>query len=192
MKLNTPSTYSTSLSTPDISSSVTLAPRLEYAINLLDTVIAAISDRLEQQKISNMAITVSADFDQLEKTQVDALKLEYLLIFSSEILSHVKERTQKISHVSVIPETLLLTIPMIRTTSAQLFDVVPDCSKKLSEISMHLGSIVLDSAFLTMAKFDFSQSNSELYALHDKVKLIVSSKLNKQYPNLDFFKFNTV
>jgi hypothetical protein len=77
---------------------------------------------------------------------------------------------------------------MIRTVSAQLFDIIPHCSQKLSEISVHLGSIVLDSAALTTARFDFSQSNSESSTLLNEVKLIVGSKLSKQYPNLDFFK----
>ena len=60
-----------------------------------------------------------------------------------------------------IPEVLPTIIPLIRTVSAQLFDIVPNCSQKLSELSVHLGSIVLDSAVLTKARFDFSQSNEE-------------------------------
>jgi hypothetical protein len=77
---------------------------------------------------------------------------------------------------------------MIRTISAQLFDVDIHCSQKLSEISVHLGSIVLDSATLTKARFDFSQSNEESLTLLNEVKLMVDSKISKQYPNLDFFK----
>ena len=72
--------------------------------------------------------------------------------------------------------------------SVQLFDIIPNCSQKLSELSAHLGSIVLDSAALTKARFDFSQSNEESSALLNEVKLMVDSKINKQYPNLDFFK----
>ena len=77
---------------------------------------------------------------------------------------------------------------MIRTVSAQLFDLIPNCSQKLSEISVHLGSIVIDSAALTTARFDFSQSNYESSSNLNKVKLMVDSKLSKQYPNLDFSK----
>jgi hypothetical protein len=51
-----------------------------------------------------------------------------------------------------------------------------------------LGSIVLDSAALTKARFDFSQSNNEASIFLDEVKLMVDSKLSKQYPNVDFFK----
>ncbi len=58
-----------------------------------------------------------------------------------------------------IPQVLLAVIPMIRTVSAQLFDIAPNCNQKLSELSVYSGSIVLDSATLTKARFDFSQSN---------------------------------
>jgi hypothetical protein len=50
-----------------------------------------------------------------------------------------------------------------------------------------LGSIALDSATLTTAQFDFSQSNIESSLMLDEVKLMVDSKLSKQYPLLDFF-----
>ena len=64
--------------------------------------------------------------------------------------------------------------------------------KKLSELSVHLGSIILDSAVLTKARFDFSKSNHTCAILLDEVKLISDSKLNKQYPLVDFCKlFNT-
>jgi hypothetical protein len=51
-----------------------------------------------------------------------------------------------------------------------------------------LGSILLDSAALTKAKFDFGNSNDESSIFLDEVKLIVDSKISKQYPNLDFLK----
>ena len=174
----------------NISYSVTLVPRLEYAVNSLDNIVATLSDKQCQIKGLNMDLVNNSD--QLDKTQIAALKLEYLVTFSLEVLLQIKGRTRQISHIRSIPEILLVTIPMVRTVSAQLFDCLPDCSQRLSEISVHLGSIVLDSAFLTTAKFDFSRSNSESSILYDKVKLIVGSKLNKQYPNLDIFKLNDI
>ena len=42
--------------------------------------------------------------------------------------------------------------------------------------------------YLTTASFDFSQSNNESSTSLNEVKLMVDSKLSKQYPNLDFFK----
>ncbi len=68
---------------------------------------------------------------------------------------------------------------------------MPFSSQKLSELSVHLGSIVLDSAALTKARFDFSTSSHDSAKMIDKVNLIVDSKLSKQYPYLDFSKVST-
>ena len=45
----------------------------------------------------------------------------------------------------------------------------------------------MDSASITEAQFDFKQSNLDSSTLLDEAKLIVDSKLNKLYPNLDSF-----
>ena len=65
-------------------------------------------------------------------------------------------------------------------------------TEKLSELSVHLGSIVLDSAALTKARFDFSKCNDTSALLLDKVKLMADSKLNKQYPLVDFCKLYNI
>jgi len=175
-----------SLEVENISYSVTLVPRLEYSVNLLDDVIEILEGKQSNLKKSNKDLIL--DFDESDKTHVSALKLEHLVEFSLEILLQVKKNMMQISNVGSIPEVLPSSISMIRTVSAQLFDIIPKCSQKLSEISVHLGSIVLDSAALTTARFDFSQSNTESSTLLNEVKLMVDSKLSKQYPNLDFLK----
>ena len=175
-----------SLEIENISHSVTLVPRLEYSVNLLGEIVDILENKRDELKKTNKDLI--HDFDESDKIQVDALKLEHLIAFSLEILLQVKKRTGRISNVSSIPEILPSSIPMIRTVSAQLFEIIPNCSQKLSEISVHLGSIVLDSAALTTARFDFSLSNAESSTLLNEVKLMVDSKLSKQYPNLDFFK----
>ena len=168
----------------NISYSVTLVPRLEYSVNLLNEIIDILNDK--QSEIKDLNKYLIHDFDESDKTHVDAINTEHIVLQSLEILLQVKKNMNKISHVGTIPEVLPSSIPMIRTVSAQLFGIIPNCSQKLSEISVHLGSIVLDSAALTMAKFDFSRSNTESSALLNEVKLMVGSKLSKQYPNLDF------
>ena len=175
-----------SLEVENISYSVTLVPRLEYSVNLLNDVIEILNDKQIELKKSNKDLIL--DFDESDKIHVSALKLEHLVEFSLEILLQVKKNMMQISNIGSIPGVLPSSIPMIRTVSAQLFDIIPKCSQKLSEISVHLGSIVLDSAVLTTARFDFSQSNTESSTLLNEVKLMVDSKLSKQYPNLDFFK----
>jgi len=168
------------------SHSVTLVPRLEYSINLLDGIVEILKKKRNDLKKSNKSLVV--DFDETDSTHLKAIKLEQTMAFSLEILTQIKKRTRKICDVNSIPVVLPSAIPLIRTVSAQLFDIVPNCSQKLSELSVQLGSIVLDSAALTKARFDFGQSNEESSTLLNEVKLMVDSKISKQYPNLDFFK----
>ena len=172
-----------------ISHSVTLVPRLEYSMSLLSEIAGILQQKRNDIKESNRSL--ASDFDEKDKTHLAAIKLEHTISFSFEVLSSTKKKMAKISGINSIPEVLPSTIPMIRTISAQLYDIIPRCSQKLSELSVHLGSIVLDSAALTTARFDFSQSNEESAAILDEVKLMVDSKIRKQYPNLDFFKLCT-
>ncbi len=170
----------------NISHSVTLVPRLGYSLNLLDEITGVLKKKRDVIKKSNKDLIV--DFDESDKTHLAAIKLEQTVSVSFEVLSQTKKKITRISGINSIPEVLPSLIPMIRTVSAQLYDVIPHCSQKLSELSVHLGSIVLDSAALTKARFDFSLSNVESAILLNEVKLMVDSKISKQYPNLDFFK----
>jgi hypothetical protein len=170
----------------NISHSVTLVPRLEYSAHLLSEMIDFTTKKLNDLKQSNCDLVLF--FDETDKNHISTIELERVLTFSSDVLLHIKKRIASISGLSSIPEILPSSIPMIRIVSAQLFSVIPNCSQRLSELSVHLGSIVLDSATLTKARFDFSQSNNEASIFLDEVKLMVDSKLSKQYPNVDFFK----
>lgn len=169
-----------------ISHSVTLVPRLEYSLNLIDDIVEVL--RKERNKIKKSNKVLIDGFDEDEREHLDSIQMERVIAFSLEILLKIRKRFRCISGIRAIPEVLPSSIQMIRTVSAQLFDFTPYCSKKLSELSLHMGSIVLDSAALTNARFDFGQSNEESSSLLDEVKLIVDSKISKQYPNLDFFR----
>ena len=168
-----------------ISNSVTLVPRLEYSVNLLSEIIGLLDAKLADLKISNKDLV--SYFDETDKTHLNSIELERTLSFSLELLIKIKKRVTNISGIHYIPETFPSTIPVMRIISAKLFDIAPNCSHKLSELSVHLGSIVLDSAALTKARFDFSLSNDESSIFQDEVKLMVDSKISKQYPNVDFF-----
>jgi hypothetical protein len=164
----------------NISHSVTLVPRLKYSVNLLNDAIDDLDCKRNDLKNANKDMIF--DFDESDDLQVDdMLKFEYVVAFSLETLLYVKKSMEKISNVGSIPEILPSSIPVIRTISAKLFDVLPKCSQKLSELSVHLGSIVLDSAALTTARFDFSQSNTESSIILDEVKLMVNSKFTLRY-----------
>lgn len=170
----------------NISHSVTLVPRLDYSVNLLSQIVDILKEKQQEVKKQNQILL--DDFDHGDKIQVKSLELEQTVSFCLETLLQIKKLTSRISAVNTIPEVLPPLVPMIRTVSAQLFEIIPHCSQKLSELSVHLGSIVLDSAALTKARFDFSHSNEKSSIFLDEVKLIVDSKIRKQYPNLDFSK----
>ena len=168
------------------SHSVTLVPRLDYSVNLLDNIIDTLQEkRIELKTVNQYLVT---DFDVDDQSHVESIELEHLVVYSLETLLKIKNQIGSISGINSIPEILPSSIPMIRTMSAKLFVLFPTCSQKLSELSVHLGSIVLDSAALTTACFDFSKSNNVSSTLLDEVKLMADSKLNKQYPLVDFSK----
>lgn len=166
--------------------SVTLVPRLEYSVNLLSEIIDTLSEKKSELKKSNKELATI--FDEQNPLHLQSLELEKTYWYCHEVLSIVKKRMSGINGVISLPKVLTSAIPMIRTISARLYGILPDCSQKLSELSVHLGSIVLDSAALTKARFDFSQSNEESASLLDEVKLMADSKISKLYPNVDFFK----
>ena len=178
------SNYELNLEEPkNISYSVTLVPRLEYSVTILDDIIRILKKkRLDLKKFNAEMI----DGGEPEKIIFHAVEHERTVSYSLEILTKIKQIIKKISSIASIPENLSSTVSMSRIASAKLFQFLPSCSHKLSELSLHLGSIVLDSAILTKASFNFSHSNKESAELLDELNLIVDSKLRKQYPNLDF------
>lgn len=169
----------------NVSQTVTIVPRLEYSNDLLNNVVDILKRKKTELKKLNRTFL---ELDDDDHTYIRALDFERTIVFSLEILSQIQKRINSISGINSIPELLPLTIPMIRTVSAHLFTLLPACSQTLSELSVHLGSIILDSAILTRARFDFGQSNIESSSVLNEVKLMVDSKISKQYPNLDFSK----
>ena len=172
------------------SHSVTLVPRLDYFVNLLNDIIEILQEKkIELKNVNQYLIT---DFNEDNKFHLKNIKLEHLVVYSLDILDKIKNQIGSISGINSIPKILPSSIPMIRIVSAKLFVLFPMYSQKLSELSVHLGSIVLDSAALTKARFDFSKSNHMSAMLLDEVKLMTDSKLNKRYPLVDFYKLFNV
>ena len=172
------------------SHSVTLVPRLDYSVNLLNDIIEILQEKkIELKNVNQYLIT---DFDKDDKSHLKNIQLEHLVVYSLDILVKIKNQIGSISGINSIPEILPSSIPMIRIVSAELFVLFPMYSQKLSELSVHLGSIVLDSAALTKARFNFSKSNHISTMLLDEVKLMTDSKLNKRYPLVDFYKLFNV
>ena len=110
-----------SIEIENISYSVTLVPRLEYSMNILDDVIDVLNSKQIQLKESNPDLI--HDFDESDKLHNDALRLEHLVTLSLEILLSVKKNMEKIPNISSIPDILPSTISMIRTVSAHFLNL---------------------------------------------------------------------
>ena len=177
--------YSLSIESENISQTRTIIPRLYYSNNLLAETIDVLENKKSRLKKSNRLLFTQSD-DQ-GTTPSNEIDFERTVSFSIETLKHIQKRINSVSRIDEIPKFFPSLIPVIRTISAKLLEILPESSSKLSELSVHLGSIVLDSATITKAQFDFSQANKESSLLLDEVKLMVDSKLSKQYPHLDFF-----
>ena len=177
--------YSLSMESVNISQTRTIVPRLYYSNDLLAKIIHVLKNKKSKLKKSTRILL--AESEDNDPACAKAIDLERTVSFSIEILNYIQKRIGSVSRIDEIPKSFPSLVPMIRTISAQLVDVIPESSQHLSELSVHLGSIALDSATITNAQFDFSQSNTESLLMLDEVKLMVDSKINKQYPHLDFF-----
>ncbi len=176
--------YSLSLKSTNISQIRTIVPRLCYSNKLLGKIINFLEKKEANLRKSNKLISIESDTDPTSTNLIDQ---ERTISFSNETLFQIQKKINEISKIDEIPKVFPPLIPIIRTISAKLVEIYPESSQQLSELSVHLGSIVLDAAIITKAHFDFSQSNLESSLFLDEVKLIVDSKISKQYPHLEFF-----
>ena len=177
--------YSLSIESENISQTRTIIPRLYYSNNLLAETIEVLENKKSRLEKSNKLLLTESETQ--EPTFTREIGMERTVSFCIETLKQTQKRINSVSRIDEIPKFFSSLIPGIRTISAQLVDILPESSQRLSELSVHLGSIVLDSATITKAQFDFSQSNKESSLLLDGIKLMVDSKISKQYPHLDFF-----
>jgi hypothetical protein len=178
--------YKFSMASVNISQTQTIVPRLDYSKNLLAQIIDDLKNKKSQlEKTNGLFLIELEDKDQACPKTID---LERTVCFSLEILYWIQKRIGSVSKIHAIPKIFPSSIHMIRTISAQIVDILPKSSLQLSELSVHLSSIVLDSATITKAQFDFGKSNLDSSMLLDEVKLMVDSKIRKQYHHLNFFK----
>lgn len=164
----------------------TITPRLEYALRLTDNTLKEL--RKERHRLSKNNQNVFADCSDLKQSELGPINQEKILHFVIDSLNLIKRNLQNLSGIESLPKSLPPLIPTIRTLSAQLFSHFPTHSQNLIDLSLVLGGILMDSATLTGARFDFHQTNKESTTLLDEVKLMVDSKINKQYPNLSILK----
>ena len=171
-----------------ISQTRTILPRLNFSKDLLSQILAGISK--EKHTLSKYNKQNIAGLEQYSESELELIQKEKLVYFTIHTLSQTQRQLDGLIHVDLIPQIIPTLIPTIRGISAMLHDEYPKFSFQLCEVSSILGSILMDSASITEACFDFKQSNLDSSILLDEAKLIVDSKLNKLYPNLDSFTGN--
>lgn len=166
-----------------ISQTRTILPRLNFSKNLLAEILNEISK--EKSSLSKHNKKNIIGLEEYSESELELIEKEKLVYFTIHTLSQIQRQLDGTSHVNLIPKIIPTLIPTIRGISSMLHDAYPKHSFQLCEVSSILGSILMDSASITEACFDFKQSNLDSSILLDEAKLIVDSKLNKLYPNLD-------
>jgi len=162
----------------------TLMPRLVYSVELLETILMQLDKKRTHIGSQNLALYGKID----DSDFIKLAELEGEICLAIESLKQIQRRICTIKGISSITTNLASATSVIRITSARLYRHFPEYYRAFCELSSVLGSIVMDSATITKAKFDFGQSNKESQTILDEAKLIADSKINKQYPNLDFAK----
>lgn len=165
----------------------TIMPRFAYSLDLLDMVIDELDKKRTELRKQNLGLydKYEDDFGFDFKKRIE---LEADVCIALESLWQIQKKMHSVSDIVSITTLLPSTTSIVRVVSSRLFSSFPSYSQSLCELSTILGSIVMDSATITEAKFDFAESNKESQRILDEAKLIVDSKINKQYPNLDFAK----
>jgi len=163
----------------------TLMPRLAFSNDLLKDILAGLKKEKSKLSKNNEMLTGLARYTISE---LESIEKEKILCLAVLALTQIQKRLDPLNHVNMIPQIIPSSIPSIRGVSSQLNEFYPNFSNRLCELSSVLGSVLIDSASLIEAKFDFGQSNLDSAILLDEAKLIVDSKLEKLYPNLDSFR----
>jgi hypothetical protein len=165
---------------------LTIKPRLEYGVYLVDRISEKLQIQYEMVLDSNHKYySQNRDFIADSPEFKKQVQLEAILLCAIKSLELVRKRLVSISQLSNIVEVLPL-VTVIRTTNSNIYSSLPHLSGDFVELSGILGSIATDSGSLVEATFDFKQTNLESKQILAEVNLIVDSKINKQYPNLNF------
>lgn len=163
----------------------TLMPRLVFSNDLLQNVILGLEKEKSHLSKRNETLSNHTSFTAQE---IESIEREKFLCLTLIVLRQIQNGLKTLNHVGMIPQKIPSYIPTIRGLSSKLNAFYPDYSFQLCELSSVLGSILMDSASIIEAKFDFRQSNLDSSLLLDEAKLIADSKLDKLYPNLDSFR----
>ena len=158
--------------------------RLELATAALDSAIASIRGQVRDVRARNRRL--APRYDPCNEVHAKSMGLEHAMSVMLEALDRARQRMVTPATARHMPRTLLPALYVVRTAHMQLArDAAPECQRSLHNASAHLGGIILDAATISGSNLSLDRSNAEVSAIFDQAKLIVDSKLRKQYDKLE-------
>ena len=158
--------------------------RLELATAALDSAIASIRGQVRDVRARNRRL--APRYDPCNEVHARSMGLEHAMSVMLEALDRARRRMVTPVPARQMPRTLLPALYVVRTAHMQLApDAAPECQRSLHSASVHLGGIILDAATISGSNLSLDRSNAEVSAIFDQAKLIVDSKLRKQYDKLE-------
>ncbi len=158
--------------------------RLELATDALDSAIASMRGQVRDVRARNRRL--APRYDPCNEVHARSMGLEHAMSVMLEALERARRRTVTPVTARHMPRTLLPALYVVRTAHMQLArDAAPACQRSLHDASVHLGGVILDAATISGSNLSLDRSNAEVSAIFDQAKLIVDSKLRKQYDKLE-------
>ena len=166
---------------------IALKPRLDYATELVDTMLQILT-----QKRFNLDKNNAHLYAQIKESKYISnefqkqLRIELEISRVVESLRQVRRCLDSVYVLGNILSVLTPSISIIRRARSQLYELIPETDIPLGELAVLLGSLIIDTAHLTNAIVDFEKANRQSEDLLAEAKLIADSKIYKQFPNVDF------
>ena len=158
--------------------------RLELAAGALDSAIASVRGQVRDVRERNRRL--APRYDPCNEVHARSMGLEHVMSVMLEALGRARRRMATPVTARQMPNTLLPALYVVRTAHMQLArDATPECQRSLHDASAHLGGVILDAATISCSELRLDRSNAEVSAIFDQAKLIVDSKLRKQYDKLE-------
>ena len=158
--------------------------RLELATGALDSAIASVRGQVRDVRARNRRL--APRYDPCNEVHAKSMGLEHVMSVMLEALVRARRRMATPVTARQMPHVLLPALYVVRTAHMQLArDAAPECQRSLHDASAHLGGIILDAATISCSNLRLDRSNAEVSAIFDQAKLIVDSKLRKQYDKLE-------
>ena len=164
----------------------TIKPRIDYAAEIVDSVLDILIQRKQELNESNLELYKKIEGKEPIDTLGNKIRNELEISYSIESLRQVRRSLDSIVGLGDVSAVLSPTVSIVRIIRSELLTLVPVLDFQLGELSLLIGGIIIDAAHLASSNLDFGRANEISQRLLDEAKLIADSKICKQFPNLDF------